>query len=501
MAAPRIHTIVSHVSHGAFFIPLVTLLMMVSCGRTARRAPSAPAIGGECTVAQVPAAIADTLRIALQHAVDISQAPVPNHYSDRLLYRQLYETLIRVDCTGRVTPSLAQAWRRKDGGRRWSFTLRSDARFWDGTPVTAALVVDSWRETGSAELHGLNPDSLFVDGGRVLEVVFARPLQSVPSLFAATEMAVIRRTTGVAWPVGTGPYQISRYDAGRVVVEPAADRRGGKPTLEFQAVRGRDPRDVIDDRYDLVITSDARSLDYAAAKPDRDLVALPWDASYVFAAARAGGTREQTADVRLGLPVEMREELARDAVRIDARASTPPSWWDQLADCHIKPAEHQVASERPQQGSARIAFESADAVARGLAERIVALAGAAGGRELLQQLGVERELAESVASGMTRLQAVALSKEDYGRELLSGNSMAYVLPLQRLSMAPCRSASDLVARASWMVPSGSTEGGATVLQLGRVVVPLVDTRRHAVVYRGSMGLAVDWDAVPILLVP
>ncbi len=51
----------------------------------------------------------------------------------------LYDRLVEVDAAapGRVRPGLAQAWQMSADGLDFTFTLRPDARFPDGTPVTA----------------------------------------------------------------------------------------------------------------------------------------------------------------------------------------------------------------------------------------------------------------------------------------------------------------------------------------------------------------------------
>ena len=68
-----------------------------------------------------------------------------------MLFRQLYETLVRVDCHGRVRPGLAASWRLDANGRTWIVTLRENARFSDGAPVTAADVRASWTRDGSGD--------------------------------------------------------------------------------------------------------------------------------------------------------------------------------------------------------------------------------------------------------------------------------------------------------------------------------------------------------------
>jgi peptide/nickel transport system substrate-binding protein len=54
----------------------------------------------------------------------------------------LFDALVAHDANQQVVPRLATAW-RTTAPDRWEFTLRPDARFADGTPVTAADVVAS----------------------------------------------------------------------------------------------------------------------------------------------------------------------------------------------------------------------------------------------------------------------------------------------------------------------------------------------------------------------
>jgi ABC-type transport system substrate-binding protein len=86
--------------------------------------------------------------VALSDRIDPSNAPYPSNESERLLFRQLYETLVRVDCHGRVRPGLAESWRLDANGRTWTVTLRDNARFSDGALLTAADVRASWTRDG-----------------------------------------------------------------------------------------------------------------------------------------------------------------------------------------------------------------------------------------------------------------------------------------------------------------------------------------------------------------
>src|SRR2546428_9567709 len=82
--------------------------------------------------------------VGLGERIDPANAPHPSNESERLLFRQLYETLVRVDCNGRVGPGLAASWRVDANRRTVIVTLRGQARVSDTTPVTAADVVSDW---------------------------------------------------------------------------------------------------------------------------------------------------------------------------------------------------------------------------------------------------------------------------------------------------------------------------------------------------------------------
>lgn len=58
--------------------------------------------------------------------------------------RDLFEGLTNQDSTGNIVPGVAERWQSNDN-KTWIFTLRRDARWSDGKPVTAADFVYSWQ--------------------------------------------------------------------------------------------------------------------------------------------------------------------------------------------------------------------------------------------------------------------------------------------------------------------------------------------------------------------
>jgi oligopeptide transport system substrate-binding protein len=57
--------------------------------------------------------------------------------SAQQVLRDLYEGLMRDDALGRLVPGAAESFERSPDGRTYTFTLRADGRYADGTPVTA----------------------------------------------------------------------------------------------------------------------------------------------------------------------------------------------------------------------------------------------------------------------------------------------------------------------------------------------------------------------------
>src|SRR5437016_4559599 len=253
-------------------------------------APALPTPGAApsdtiCRIAPGPAAKRDTVAVALAEPIDPTHAPQPRNDAERFVFAQLYETLIRVDCAGRVLPGLAQSW--EASGDRWTFTLRDDARFWDGAPVTARDVVAAWRARDSALAQ-----SATILSDRTIAV---RPPVAPVQPLADPALAVTKRAPGGNWPIGTGGHWVSETDAtGALTAVPV--RRGALAVLRVSSVPAGRARDALDEGSDLVITDDPAVLEYAGTRPGYVDVALDWNRTYVllapaaFAVAlRAGG--------------------------------------------------------------------------------------------------------------------------------------------------------------------------------------------------------------------
>ncbi|MBI4413606.1 MAG: ABC transporter substrate-binding protein, partial [candidate division NC10 bacterium] len=68
-----------------------------------------------------------------------------------MVTNQIFEGLVKYEgATTEVVPALAERWQVSPDGTAWTFTLRKNAKFHDGTPFDAKAVVwnfERWRFT------------------------------------------------------------------------------------------------------------------------------------------------------------------------------------------------------------------------------------------------------------------------------------------------------------------------------------------------------------------
>ena len=81
-------------------------------------------------------------------SLDIHQA---QGLSSINLLRDLREGLVSFDAKGELAPGQAESWQVLDGGKRYRFTLRPDARWSNGDAVTAADFIRAWHRAFSPQ--------------------------------------------------------------------------------------------------------------------------------------------------------------------------------------------------------------------------------------------------------------------------------------------------------------------------------------------------------------
>ncbi len=438
------------------------------------------AAGDRAAVAGIPPA---AVTVAVTTPLDTAHAPWPRGNGERLLFAQLYEPLVHLDCTGVIFPGVARSWSRdttvspaERAHTRWSFVLRGNARFTNGTPVRAADVVASWR--ASANAHTDEPIGSLISAiaaaaravdDSTLTVVLPDSLADLRA-FASPQLAIARTTpAGFSWPDGTTSYEVDSVPgiyssaapaSATVTAEIGLRDQGAANPLLFRVQTGADGRDILDAGADVLITASAAAVQYAHTQPDRISLPLPWTRSYVLVLPARGGD-QVTADCNAADLRPLREALAL-AVHVAARGARGPCWWESDA---TGGTTHGSSGA----GSRRILYPTTDTTARELAERIVALA--APGRDEPATAALQRAVPELFATGSWN--AAGMDSLHFAERLAHASDGAYILSLPREPAWPAAARAALLAAAPWLAPLGRTNA----------LVPLVDTRQTLLIRR------------------
>ncbi|OLC17309.1 MAG: hypothetical protein AUH29_02710 [Candidatus Rokubacteria bacterium 13_1_40CM_69_27] len=166
-----------------------------------------------------------------------------------LIARQIFDTLVTYrEGTTDIEPALATRWSASRDGLVWSFTLRDNVRFHDGTALTATAVAASFDRhlrvgtqpaaaVWAALLRGapgVVKEVRAVDA-RTVQFTLVQPYAPLLTVLAHPGFGVARQTTapeGGDRLVGTGPYRIVDASSGRLTLEAVPGHWAGPPRAD-----------------------------------------------------------------------------------------------------------------------------------------------------------------------------------------------------------------------------------------------------------------------------
>ncbi|MTH64458.1 extracellular solute-binding protein [Paracoccus shanxieyensis] len=185
-----------------------------------------------------------------------------------------------------------------DAARSWvEFTLRPEARFSDGSPVTVEDVMWSFQTLGTKGHPRYTStwsrvEKMEQTGPRSVRLTFNTPDRELallmgmrPILQKAQWQGRDFDRSGLTVPIGSGPYVIDRVDAGRSITFRRNPEYWGR---DLPVMQGLNNLDVI--RYDYFGDASAMFEAFKAGEIDlwRELVASRWDSNFDFPAMRDG---------------------------------------------------------------------------------------------------------------------------------------------------------------------------------------------------------------------
>lgn len=154
----------------------------------------------------------------------------------------VFDTLVEPDENLEMQPALAESWEVSDDQLTWTFTLRDDVTFHDGSEFTSADVVYSYNRIIDEELSNAWKFSAVTDVAApdddTVVITVAQPTPNLlSSLGGFKGMAIVHEENAESGdittaPIGTGPFAVSDYISGdRITLTANPDYWGGAPEL------------------------------------------------------------------------------------------------------------------------------------------------------------------------------------------------------------------------------------------------------------------------------
>jgi len=142
---------------------------------------------------------------------------------------QVIDNLVSLDENHEVVPWLAETWEQSEDGLAWTFTLKPDVKFTDGSPLTAEAVAynfDYWINGGNSTafvwLSGYYESAEAIDE-LTLQVNLSKPYPRLAdnltqSYFGIQSQQALENRTdeeNCESPIGSGPFKVEEWNRGQ----------------------------------------------------------------------------------------------------------------------------------------------------------------------------------------------------------------------------------------------------------------------------------------------
>jgi len=448
-----------------------------------------------CDLLAGPAVPGGHFAFTLTDSVLPAHAPIPRNLSERVVFAQLYETLVQVDCSGQALPGLAESWTSTKDHAVWTFTLREGARFWDGSRITAADVRQAWNTRQDLNVTVLDE--------RRLAVRLTAPHTRFPRMLAHPSTAVAVSRPGWNWPVGSGPCRLRASDPAPLpdlTCRPNQNHPDGPAwkSLTFRILPGTDPRDLVATDMDLALVRDMNAAGFFDDAPGFRSVPLPWSRLYLLICPpemnRFGADRWMKAAGKF--------DAGRDVTAISA-LTWPEIVFPAGGSDHCPQLSGPVISSESAKLDWNLATKNLDQ------DVLVYPAEDAGAREIAHRLG-------ALTGSQARTAALPTEAVDFALQWQMAG--AFVFPVDQQFPTGCLQMSTLLRKADWLQKAAlglkdhpvETLAGADqiaavpqwtpseALTRQDMVRPLGLSRSWLVVQGSLAGLDLTFDGIPLL---
>jgi peptide/nickel transport system substrate-binding protein len=172
-----------------------------------------------------------TMRVSVDQAVGKLNPLLTRVNPEYLVAELLYSSLTRLGVDMAATPDLAESWSASADLTEWTFKLRKDLTFHDGSACTSADVVATFEaimdpKTASPARQNIGPiEKVTAKDDLTVVIKTTAPYADLPVALAYTNAKIVPAAVikaGLARldreAVGTGPFKLSSFEPERLVV-------------------------------------------------------------------------------------------------------------------------------------------------------------------------------------------------------------------------------------------------------------------------------------------
>ena len=156
----------------------------------------------------------------------------------------IYDTLTVLGEDGKAAPRLAASWTANEDATEWTFLLRNDAKFSDGSKVTAADALYSiGRLQEKASENGGRIGAVDMTQSKAVDettllLATPSPDADLPRALTLGSFVVKDGATDFGNPIGSGPFTLDQLDDQVAQLSANLNWWGGRPGVEKLEIRG-----------------------------------------------------------------------------------------------------------------------------------------------------------------------------------------------------------------------------------------------------------------------
>lgn len=224
-------------------VSVALTLVLAGCS-TNKGGMEAEKASGDKTVVSSKPVEGGTLTFALATSPDKLDPGASGFAVSHRVFRNIFDSLIFQMADGSFQPWLATSWTKSDDGKTYTFKLRQNVKFQDGTPFNAAAVKANFDHiaavTGQARsLLGPVSSSEVVDD-YTIKVNLSQPFEAFLSGLSSAFLGISSPTAiqqygdqYVKHPVGTGPFKFVKWtENDEITLEKNPDYNWGPPAAD-----------------------------------------------------------------------------------------------------------------------------------------------------------------------------------------------------------------------------------------------------------------------------